>query len=57
MYLNNELHRLDGPSWIGYYENGQIYFETWYLNNKLHRLDGPAYIEYYENGQICHEQW
>jgi hypothetical protein len=53
-YLNNELHRLNGPACE--YINGEKY---WYQNGKLHRLDGPAF-EYstgtkiwYQNGK-CH---
>ena len=36
-YLNDELHREDGPAleWVG----GD---QEWYLNGKLHRVDGPA---------------
>ncbi len=36
-YLNNQLHREDGPAieWI----NGDKF---WYLNNQLHREDDPA---------------
>jgi len=39
-YLNNDLHREDGPAveWA----NGD---KSWYFHSKLHRLDGPA-IEY-----------
>ena len=36
-YLNDELHREDGPAveWA----NGT---KAWYLNHRLHREDGPA---------------
>ena len=37
-YLNDKLHREDGPAYEG--ANGDKY---WYLNDKLHREDGPAY--------------
>ena len=36
-YLNNKLHREDGPACehVGGYK-------AWYVNGNLHRLDGPA---------------
>ena len=36
-YLNNELHREDGPAVE--LANGN---KAWWLNGKLHREDGPA---------------
>ena len=36
-YLNDELHREDGPAVI--FTDGH---KEWYLNDKLHREDGPA---------------
>jgi len=39
-YLNNELHREDGPA-IEYASGSK----HWYQNDQLHRADGPA-IEY-----------
>ena len=36
-YLNNLLHREDGPA-IEYTDGS----EEWYKNGKLHREDGPA---------------
>ena len=39
-YLNNELHRENGPAVES--SNGD---KLWYKNGKLHREDGPA-IEY-----------
>ncbi len=36
-YLNNKLHRTDGPAIE--YKNGD---KHWYLNGKRHRTDGPA---------------
>ena len=38
-YLNDQLHREDGPAII--YADGSQY---WYLNDQLHREDGPAVI-------------
>jgi hypothetical protein len=39
-YLNNKLHREDGPA-VEYYCGDK----EWYINGVLHREDGPA-IEY-----------
>ena len=39
-YVNNKLHREDGPS-IEYADGSK----AWYKNGELHREDGPA-IEY-----------
>jgi len=36
-YINNMLHREDGPAVVNHKGEG-----FWYLNNKLHREDGPA---------------
>ena len=36
-YLNNKLHREDGPAVE--FSNGS---KMWYLNNQRHRIDGPA---------------
>jgi len=36
-YLNNQLHREDGPAVI-WLDNGT----AWYLHGQLHRVDGPA---------------
>ena len=38
-YLNNKLHREDGPA--AEYTNGSKF---WYFNGELHREDGPAVI-------------
>jgi hypothetical protein len=38
-YQEGNLHRLDGPAYIG--SDGS---QSWYLEGRLHRLDGPAYI-------------
>ena len=39
-YLNDKLHRVDGPACED--ANGT---KRWFLNGKLHRTDGPA-VEY-----------
>jgi hypothetical protein len=36
-FLNNQLHRLDGPAYISFMGH-----KEWYQHGKLHRLDGPA---------------
>jgi len=36
-YLNDKLHRIDGPAYEG--ADGS---KIWYHDNKLHRVDGPA---------------
>ena len=51
-YVNNKLHRLDGPAYISYYENGNIEYEGYYVHGKRHRLDGPAYSAYCEDGSV-----
>ena len=38
-YLNDELHREDGPAVE--YQRG---IKCWYLNGNYHRLDGPAIV-------------
>jgi len=37
-YLNDELHREDGPAVVEYSDGTKV----WYLNGKRHREDGPA---------------
>ena len=39
-YINNKLHRLDGPAFI----DGKKKIYLWSQDGKPHRLDGPAYI-------------
>jgi hypothetical protein len=57
-YLNNDLHRIDGPAVEYNYGSGRWRKRCWYKNGKLHRIDGPA-IEYsdgekwwYQNGRL-----
>ena len=38
-YLNDKLHRTDGPAIT--YSDGSHF---WYLNGKRHRTDGPAIV-------------
>jgi hypothetical protein len=55
-YLNDELHREDGPACER--ANGS---KAWYINNELHREDGPACEwangskEWYINGRLHRE--
>jgi len=53
----NIYHRLDGPSYIHYYENGNLQHESWYQNGKLHREDEPSFSIYYKNGNIKQQMW
>lgn len=51
-YLNNLLHREDGPA----VESNYTSSKEWYIHGKLHRIDGPAivridYIEDAINGK------
>lgn len=52
-YLNNKLHRDNGPAVIEYYnsEPSPISSEHYYRNGKLHRFDGPAKIHYNRIGE------
>jgi antitoxin component YwqK of YwqJK toxin-antitoxin module len=56
-YLNDKLHRENGPAFIAYDENGKVYYESYYLNGKRHRENGPAYIAYHENGKVSSENY
>jgi len=56
-WINNKLHREDGPAVIVYYEDGQIKRIEYWVNNQLHKLDGPAFIWYKENGTVEEESY
>jgi hypothetical protein len=56
-YLNEWLHREDGPAYTLYREDGSISYEEYRLNGKLHREDGPAVIDYCTNNQIRHKDY
>jgi antitoxin component YwqK of YwqJK toxin-antitoxin module len=43
-YCNGSIHRINGPAFIEYYENGNICNEEYFINGKRHREDGPANI-------------
>lgn len=48
----NRLHNESGPSWISWYNNGQVRQIHCHLRGTLHNDSGPAIIEYYPNGQV-----
>lgn len=50
-------HRINGPSLVNYYENGNIQFEEWHTHGYLHRTDGPATVFYNENGTVRQKVW
>ena len=56
-YLNDELHREDGPA-----IDGSSGHKEWYLNGNLHREDGPAvewadgYKSWWLNGECLTEE-
>jgi len=56
-YLNNQIHRSDGPSAIYYYKDGNIKEEWYCLNGNLHRDNGPAKIRYNENRTIYSKEY
>jgi hypothetical protein len=45
-WLNNQLHRTDGPAieWA----NGNM---SWYVDGKCHRIDGPALVRANDNSK------
>ena len=54
-YLNDQLHRTDGPAVIEYFHSGEVWIKEWYLNGEQHRTDGPASISNYQTGEIVYE--
>jgi hypothetical protein len=56
-YLNDKLHRENGPARQYWYENGKKCYEDYHLDNKYHREDGPACQYWYENGKKCYEDY
>jgi len=56
-YKNGNIHKIDGPSYIGYHANGDVRSEFWTYDNKSHRLCGPDHITYYDNGNVENERW
>ena len=45
-YVNNKLHRIDGPA-VEYSDGAK----AWYVNGKCHRLDGPA-VEWSDGSKV-----
>jgi len=48
-YLEDELHRIDGPAWQEWKVVDGVTFlicEEWYLSGRLHRIDEPACREW-----------
>ena len=56
-YLDDEIHRSDGPAIINYYKNGSVISQEWWVHNETHREGLPARITYFENGDIESQQW
>ena len=54
---NGEMHRADGPAYVGYDPDGAVTVEEWRKNGKLHRINAPASIDYFEDGTIEEEHW
>jgi len=53
-YVNNKLHREDGPAVINYSINGGLYYEMYCIDGNIHREDGPAHISKL-NGNTIHK--
>jgi len=52
-YVNDQLHREDGPAYTIYERySGKIVRQIYYINGKTHRRNGPAIICYDEKGFI-----
>ena len=59
-YLNgkNQFHRIDGPAYIDYDENGNLLYEAYYINGIPFRENNlPNHIHYYEYDNIAMEVW
>ena len=53
-YLNDIIHRENGPAYIWYYENGNIDIQYCYINGIMTDINDntPAYQEYTNNGLL-----
>lgn len=51
-YFNNlqQSHRINGPAYTSYHENGMEASELYFFCGKLHRINGPAEVYYSPNG-------
>lgn len=45
---DGELHSVDGPALVLYYESGFVKSVSWYRWGVLYRVDGPAFLEFDE---------
>ena len=52
-----DWHRLDGPAFQGWRDNGRPLFQVWFINGRRHRLDGPAWQEWGTSGRLQSDTW
>ena len=55
--INGQLHRVGGPAYTCYAEDGTKVHELWVRHGRIDRTDGPAIIHYNENGNANFEDW
>lgn len=51
-YVNDSLHREDGPAYIIEKDNGKVIYSAYYMNDKRHREDGFAREWFHLDGSI-----
>ena len=56
-FVNDRLHRTDGPAIIHYYPTGEVKFADWFLNGRFHRVCGPAEVSYSICGKTQYISW
>lgn len=49
------LRQQTGPEYIKYFNNGQIFFQTWSIRHE--KNDCPTFVEYDRGGNIVKETW
>ena len=50
-YLDNNMHKEDGPAWISYLENGNLSGEYYKINgDEWYRENSPYRISYHKDG-------
>ena len=49
-FLGLTVHRLDGPAYQAFYDNGQLEYESYYINNKYYTTS--AYDVYMFNKKM-----
>jgi hypothetical protein len=54
---DGKFHRLDGPAYVSYYDNGQLYREVWREHGRYKRDDGPCLVNYSVNGVLTEQIW